>query len=98
MCFLVLHPAVLDELTNARSHRAYVVPSDPSSLKSDADKAAFSKSIQEWIKPRVAKHKFLRGGVVIIDVVPKSASGKILRRELRELAKKEVGAGAQAKL
>ena len=98
MCFLVLHLAVLDELANPRSYRAYVVPSNPSSIKSDADKVAFSKSIQEWIKPRVAKHKFLRGGVVIIDVVPKSASGKILRRELRELANKEVRARAQAKL
>lgn len=84
--------------SNARSHRAYVVPSNPSSLKTDSDKAAFSKGIQEWIKTRVAKHKFLRGGVVIIDVVPKSAAGKILRRELRDLAKKEVGAQAQAKL
>lgn len=84
--------------SNAPSHRAYVVPSNPSSLKTDSDKAAFSKGIQEWIKTRVAKHKFLRGGVVIIDVVPKSAAGKILRRELRDLAKKEVGAQAQAKL
>lgn len=79
--------------------RAYVVPANPSSLNTEQDKATFCKSIQEWIKPRVAKHKFLRGGVVIIDVVPKSAAGKILRRELRDLAKKELAAGeGKAKL
>ncbi len=33
-------------------------------------------------------------GVVVIDVVPKSAAGKILRRELRERAKTEVVATA----
>ena len=50
---------------------------------------AFSKEIQEWVRGRVSKHKFLRGGVVIIDQVPKSAAGKILRRQLRDLAKAE---------
>lgn len=29
---------------------------------------------------KLAPHKKLRGGVVFTDVVPKSASGKILRR------------------
>lgn len=48
-----------------------MVHANPGSLKSDADKVAFGKSVQEWIKTRVAKHKFLRGGVVVIDVVPK---------------------------
>ncbi|KAI0821334.1 acetyl-CoA synthetase-like protein [Irpex lacteus] len=50
---------------------------------------AFGVSIQEWIKSRVARHKQLRGGVIVTDVIPKSAAGKILRRELRERAKKE---------
>jgi len=54
-----------------------------------AESAAFSKEIQDWVRGRVAKHKFLRGGVFIIDQVPKSAAGKILRRQLRDLAKAE---------
>jgi 4-coumarate--CoA ligase len=36
---------------------------------------------------RVAKHKQLSGGVVFIDEVPKSPSGKIQRKVLREWAK-----------
>ena len=52
---------------------------------------AFSKEIQEWVKTRAPNHKFLRGGVVIIDEVPKSGSGKILRRQLRDRVKAESG-------
>ncbi|KAI0090784.1 hypothetical protein BDY19DRAFT_887434 [Irpex rosettiformis] len=54
-----------------------------------SEQAAFGVSVQEWVKSRVARHKQLRGGVVVIDAIPKSAAGKILRRELRERAKKE---------
>jgi 4-coumarate--CoA ligase len=51
--------------------RAYVMHANPASLKGDSDKLEFGKSVQEWIQTKVAPHKFLRGGVVIIDVVPK---------------------------
>ncbi|THU85047.1 AMP binding protein [Dendrothele bispora CBS 962.96] len=70
--------------------RAYVVHAKPSTLKSEADKEAFGKSVAKWMETKVARHKFLRGGVVIIDIVPKSAAGKILRRELRDRAKQEL--------
>lgn len=42
-----------------------------------------------WLANRVAGHKRLRGGVWFVDEVPKSASGKILRRVLKERVKKE---------
>jgi len=58
---------------------------------------SFPKDVQLWIEARVANHKFLRGGVVIIDAIPKSASGKILRRELRERAKTELRSNAVCK-
>lgn len=45
--------------------------------------------IQEWIKPRVSKHKWLAGGVVFIDEVPKLASGKIHRKTMRDWAKRD---------
>ncbi|KAK6067515.1 4-coumarate- ligase [Seiridium cupressi] len=45
--------------------------------------------IQEWIKSEVSKHKFLAGGVVFVDQVPKLASGKIQRKTLREWAKRD---------
>jgi acyl-CoA synthetase (AMP-forming)/AMP-acid ligase II len=42
------------------------------------------QEIQEWVKERVAPHKRLSGGVTFTGVIPKSASGKILRRILRK--------------
>jgi len=68
--------------------RAYVVSSKP--FKTDQEKAAFCNHVQGWIQTRVAKHKFLRGGVVVLDIIPKSAAGKIQRKDLRERAKKEL--------
>ncbi|KAI9456754.1 AMP binding protein [Russula earlei] len=73
--------------------RAYVVHNAGTS---NAPKS-FPKDVQLWIEGRVAKHKFLRGGVVIIDAIPKSASGKILRRELRERAKSELQSNTVSK-
>lgn len=47
------------------------------------------EQIQEWVAKRVAKHKQLTGGVAIVDEVPKSASGKIQRKIVREWAKRD---------
>jgi 4-coumarate--CoA ligase len=44
------------------------------------------------VKKNVAGHKQLRGRVVFLDAIPKSPSGKILRKDLRVLAKREKGA------
>lgn len=38
---------------------------------------------------KVANHKKLRGGVVLVDAIPKSPAGKILRKILRDQAKAE---------
>jgi acyl-coenzyme A synthetase/AMP-(fatty) acid ligase len=43
--------------------------------------------IQEWIKSKVAKHKWLVGGVTFIEEVPKLASGKIQRKIMKEWSK-----------
>ncbi|CBF82589.1 hypothetical protein AN9081.2 [Aspergillus nidulans FGSC A4] len=62
--------------------RAYIV----------ADKAKISEDqVKDFVKSHLAHYKQLRGGVVYLPAIPKSPSGKILRRELRELVKKEAG-------
>lgn len=63
--------------------RAYVV-ADKSKMDEEA--------IKKFVKDHMASHKQLRGGVIYLDAIPKSPSGKILRRELRELAKKDIRA------
>ncbi|KAK2755503.1 hypothetical protein FQN54_006440 [Arachnomyces sp. PD_36] len=45
--------------------------------------------IVKFLDAKVAHHKKLRGGVRFVDEIPKSVSGKILRRVLKEKAKKE---------
>ncbi|KAH8113275.1 AMP binding protein [Phellopilus nigrolimitatus] len=71
--------------------RAYVVHVK-GTPKTEEEKQTFASAVQKWVEGRVAKHKFLRGGVVVIDAIPKSAAGKILRKELRERAKVEIAA------
>lgn len=61
--------------------RAYVTIQDAAKGK------VTSWDIKEWIKPRVAKHKWLVGGVTFVDEVPKLASGKIQRKVMREWSK-----------
>lgn len=64
--------------------RAYVT------LKAGVAKdAAKAKEIADWMSAKTAPHKRLRGGVYFIDVVPKSPSGKILRRVLRDKIKQD---------
>lgn len=41
--------------------------------------------IQNYIAKQVSKHKHLTGGVQFVDSIPKSAAGKILRREIKRL-------------
>jgi acyl-CoA synthetase (AMP-forming)/AMP-acid ligase II len=41
------------------------------------------RAVTEWVAARVAPHKKVRA-VTFVDSVPRSASGKILRRQLRE--------------
>jgi 4-coumarate--CoA ligase len=48
-----------------------------------------AEEIAQWLSTKVAPHKQLRGGVRFIAEIPKNASGKLLRRVLKEQAKKE---------
>ncbi|KAK0632259.1 hypothetical protein B0T14DRAFT_417267 [Immersiella caudata] len=54
---------------------------------------AKAQELSEWVASQVAPHKRLRGGIQFIDQVPKSASGKILRRLMRDQVRKESRAG-----
>lgn len=63
--------------------RAFVVlKSTPEAQKTTAD------DIYNFVKERVSPYKRLDGGIVFVDNIPKSASGKILRRLLRDQTKK----------
>ncbi len=49
--------------------------------------AAKADEIATWAARQTAPHKKLRGGIRFVPEIPKSASGKILRRVLRDMAR-----------
>lgn len=55
--------------------RAYVVLKPNSSLKTEA--------LYEFVSAKVAAYKNLKGGIAFVDSIPKTPSGKILRRQLK---------------
>ena len=98
---LVSHPkindvaivGVYDKEQATEVPRAYIVPRPGvEGNKATAD------DIIAWLQATVANHKRLRGGVRFVEEIPKSASGKILRRVLKIRAQEEKEKGLKAKL
>lgn len=86
---LLTHPAVADctvipvpDDQAGEVPKAYVVKSASVGLE-EGDRM-LARSIQKHVEEHKARHKWLKGGVEFIDVIPKSPSGKILRRMLRD--------------
>ena len=84
---------IYDESQATEVPRAYVVPK-----KGVPGGKETEQEIVDWLKAKVAGHKRLRGGVRFEDEIPKSASGKILRRVLKVKAVEEMKQGQKAKL
>ncbi|KAL9062727.1 MAG: hypothetical protein Q9157_008682 [Trypethelium eluteriae] len=61
---------------------AFVVKS--SKVGIEDSEAGLRREIVKHVEKHKARHKWLKGGVKFIDAVPKSPSGKILRRLLRD--------------
>ncbi|KIV81017.1 hypothetical protein PV11_08471 [Exophiala sideris] len=74
---------VYDDFKATELCRAYIVPRDGKGTTEDAE------AIIRWLAQRVVYYKRLSGGVRFLKEIPKSASGKILRRLLKEQAKQE---------
>lgn len=77
--------AISDSFDGQERPRAYVVPK---SLDKN-NPGVKEEEVVEWMKGKVAKYKWLTGGVVFINEVPKSAAGKIQRKIMREWAKRD---------
>jgi acyl-CoA synthetase (AMP-forming)/AMP-acid ligase II len=80
---LLTHPAIVDAAVVRRAdEEAGEVPKAFVVLKPDAaSQATAADAIMAWVAERVAPHKRIRH-LEFIDQIPKSASGKILRRLL----------------
>lgn len=75
--------------------KAFVVKSSSVGLE-DNDRMV-ARDIAKHVQDHKSRHKWLKGGVEFIDVIPKSPSGKILRRLLRD-KEKEARRKAGAKM
>lgn len=78
------HPKVLEAGVVGIPHpqygevpRAFVVPKPNSGVT--------EKELQDFVAKKVSSYKKLDGGVQFMESIPKNASGKILRRELKKL-------------
>ncbi|XP_013418047.1 4-coumarate--CoA ligase 1 [Lingula anatina] len=85
---LLSHPAILDAaVVGIPDQEAGELPFAMVILKEG--KKATKKEVADFVAGKLAPYKRLRGGVEFVDEIPKSASGKILRRLIRdEIAKR----------
>ncbi|KGQ09452.1 Putative acyl-coenzyme A synthetase [Beauveria bassiana D1-5] len=85
---LEAHPAVGDAgvigvpYNDTEAPRAFVVLTPASKGK------VTEQELIQYVHGKVADYKKLRGGLVFVDAVPRSPSGKILRKQLRESEKR----------
>lgn len=74
--------------------KAFVVKSPSVGL--EENDRVIARGIQKHVEQHKSRAKWLVGGVEFIDVIPKSPSGKILRRLLRDKEReKRRAAGAK---
>ncbi len=92
---LLSHPQIVDAAVigvqfsrdEGQLPRAYVVrrPGPDGSHLNEEE-------VKKFMESKLAQYKRLDGGVRFVEAIPKIASGKILKRLLREEAKREMGA------
>ena len=89
---LLTHPKVSDAAVipvpddiSGELPRAYVSLKEGLGFLTEDEDDVLQNEIKTFVRDRVAPFKRLEGGVKFIDQIPKSSSGKILRRQLLDL-------------
>ncbi|KAJ2547864.1 hypothetical protein EV175_005050 [Coemansia sp. RSA 1933] len=77
--YFVLAKQVVDD--DARSARS----GDSGYMPGVVEDTVRAQAVVDWLHERVARHKRLRGGFVLIDCIPRSPAGKIIRNSLRNM-------------
>ena len=88
------HPSVKDcaviQIPHEKSGevpKAFIVKS--SSVGLEENDRLIARDIKKYVEQHKAQYKWLVGGVEFIEEIPKSPSGKILRRLLRDQEKEK---------
>ncbi|VDC07171.1 unnamed protein product [Peniophora sp. CBMAI 1063] len=86
-------------MSDEKVPRAWIVLSERGRK---AGRKQVAHELEAWIKERLSRPKWLRGGIGFIDEIPKLPTGKVLRRKLQEdyaaAVAAQGGPKAQAKL
>lgn len=89
---LLYHPDIIEAAVigipaardvDGEAPRAYVTKRQGANLAAE--------DVHSFLRERLAGYKQCTGGIVFMENIPKSLSGKKLKRVLREEAKKELG-------
>ncbi|KAJ2226458.1 hypothetical protein IWW45_007449 [Coemansia sp. RSA 485] len=84
--------AIYDDNQATEIPRAYIVLKHKAG---DNDDQARAQAVVAWLHQRVARYKWLRGGFAIIDHIPRSPAGKIIRASIRNIERASAsGAGS----
>ena len=86
---LLAHPEIVDAAVigvpakdGDEAPRAYIVKRPGGSIT--------EQEVLAHCGSRLARYKAITGGIIFVDALPRNASGKLLKRELRERAKVEM--------
>lgn len=101
---MLAHPDIIDaavvgvpseKVSDGEQPRAYVV------VRPERTGQVTTESVQKHMAERLARYKQITGGLLFVESIPKTMSGKILKRVLKEQAKAEMeseGRSGRAKM
>lgn len=82
---LTSHPSVADAAVIGAHREDTEVPMAYVALAPPAKGKITEIELIDYVQNKVSDYKRLRGGVIFIDAIPRSPTGKILRKDLRAL-------------
>jgi acyl-CoA synthetase (AMP-forming)/AMP-acid ligase II len=78
--------------SDERIPRAWIVLSPAGAVLGEKEVVT---RLEAWVQERLSRYKWLRGGIGIVEAIPKLPTGKVLRRTLIDGYEKEVKASAK---
>ncbi|KAL7796722.1 acetyl-CoA synthetase-like protein [Trichoderma ceciliae] len=82
---LAAHSSVADAAVIGKQREDTEVPMAYVALVPGAKGKISEAELVDYVKSKVSDHKRLRGGIIFIDAIPRSPTGKILRKDLRAI-------------